>query len=297
MARTRIALLVGLLVVGHALANAVVPVRLARAAPDVPEVVVDVRARLAEGRRAYVELEYRAAIRVLASVSRDPAATNAQRIEALELLGISFVVVGNEESAREAFGDLLAIDPGYVLREESGSPHILRVYEQVRRVAVPTVSGQRVSLEHAAPVSGAAGRHLEIVATVTRGVRGSRGVYEVVLRHRKRGTLEYRELAMLGLDGARHRARFTLPADDRGYQLEYYLEARDLAGRQLARIGGPDLPLSLPIAGGTTSSRSTRWLLVGAGGVLVGAAAIAVLLATGGESAPDGTLGTVGLGR
>lgn len=285
-----------------ALALAAPPVVLVapRPAAAAPDAGAKVRQRLKRGRALYEEQEYRQAIRELAPVARDPAATKAQKLEALELLGLCWFILGEEQQAREAFEDLLAIDPGYELREASGSPKIRKFFERVKRDYVPGTAGARAALEHGAPTAAVAGRKVELLADVT---EGEDVVREVLLRWRRRGVLEYRDVPMrrVDADGNRWRARFTPPADTAGYVLEYYLEARDIAGRPVARAGGPEVPLALPLRGapptGTVWYR--RWYVWAGAGVVVLGTAAAITAAATAEEAPTGTLppGVVDLGE
>lgn len=278
-----------------ALAVGVVAVS-AAPAPAAAEERDRVRRRLAEGRKLYEEQEYRAAIRTLAPVGRDTTATRAQRLEALELLGLCSFILGDEAQAREAFEDLLAIDPGYSLREASDSPKIRKFFERVKKAYIPDYEPTaRVSLEHAAPDSAVAGRRLELVVEVS---KGAELVKEVNLRWRRRGVLQYERTSMNAQGEARWRARFTPPSDEAGYALEYFIEAEDIAGAQLARIAGPETPLALSLSGAPDASPAwyRRWYVwVGAGAVVLGTAAVIVV--TSGDSAPSGSLGTVDLGH
>jgi hypothetical protein len=272
-----------------------------------------VRARLAEGKKLYDEQEYRKAIRELAPVARDPAATRAQRLKALELLGLCWFILGAEAEARDAFEDLLAIDPGYQLREVTGSPKIEAFFAEVKKAYVPDAGAQGVLLEHAAPAGGSAGRRLELEARVE---RGGDLVKDVLVRWRRQGELTFRDVTMNrgsekggasdgdagsanGADaGQSWRARFTPPGDAQGYVLEYYLEARDLGGRAVARVGGPESPLTLQLGagrGGDERAWYGRWYVWAGGVVVLGAAATAIAIAASGEGAPEGTLGTVEL--
>jgi hypothetical protein len=255
-----------------------------------------VRKRLAAGRVHYEEQEYRKAIRELAPVARDPAATRAQKLEALELLGLCHFILGEEASAREAFEDLLAIDPDYELREDSDSPKIRKFFRKVKKEYVPDASGERAGLEHAAPSGATAGRRVELEARVT---SGQDLVRDLTVHWRRDGELAYRDTPMRNAQGDRWRARFTPPADNAGYTLEYWLDARDIAGRTVARNGGPETPLTLRVAGAPGRERAwySRWYVwAGAGAVVVGAAALGVVAASG-DDAPSGSLppGTVTL--
>src|SRR6185295_18243218 len=170
---------------------------------------------LKAGRALYDAQEYRKAIRELAPVKSDTEATRAQKLEALELLGLCFFILGEESSSREAFEDLLAIDPGYELREASGSPKIQVFFEKVKRAYIPNYRPQdRASIEHNAPAGAVAGRKVEFQADVT---AGEEVVKEIVLYWRRQGVLAYQS-APLQLKGDTHwRVKFTPPADPAGY--------------------------------------------------------------------------------
>lgn len=254
-----------------------------------------VRRRLDEGRKLYEEQEYRAAIRTLAPVGRDTTATKAQRLEALELLGLCWFILGDEAQAREAFEDLLAIDPGVQLREASDSPKIRKFFEKVKKAYIPDYQPTAgVVLEHEAPASAVAGRRLELQVDVA---KGADRVKEVNVRWRRQGVLQYESTPMRRAGERGWRARFTPPSDTGGYTLEYFVEARDIAAAQVARIGGPETPLALPVRGAPEASPAwyRRWYVwVGAGAVVLGTAAVIVV--SSGESAPESTLGTGNLG-
>jgi hypothetical protein len=268
-----------------------------RAVHAAPDAGARSRKRLAEGRKLYEEQEYRRAIRELAPIGRDPAATRSQRLEALELLGLCWFILGESVAAREAFEDLLAIDPDYQLREASGSPKIRSFFERVKKSYLPDYRPDaRVALEHAAPASAMAGRKLELLVDVT---SGQDVVKELTLHWRRRGVMAYSSTPLRNVNDNHWRARFTPPADTASYTLEYYIDARDLASRSVARIGGPETPLALPLTGAPSESPSwyQRWYIwVGATALVL--AGTSVYLVTTSDSAPSGTLppGTVDLG-
>src|SRR5437899_3320347 len=81
-----------------------------------------VRARLSEGEQRYQDQEYRAAIEAFGAVVKDPVATRDQRARAYEYLGMSWLILGKKPRAREAFEELLAIDPHYTLSDPTHSP-------------------------------------------------------------------------------------------------------------------------------------------------------------------------------
>jgi hypothetical protein len=249
-----------------------------------------VRKRLARGKALFDDQDYRKAIRMLAPVRRDAAATRAQRLRALELIGLSYLILGDRRRAREAFQDLLAIDPGYQLRDDTGSPKIRRFFDKVKRDYVPGFDAKSVAeLEHAAPAGANAGRRLELEVSIK---RGSDKVREVVAKLRRRGVLEYKLSASFRhIKGNTWRARVVPPASRDRYVLEYYVEARDGTGKSLGRVAGPETPLSIPVAPGSPPEKKRwykRWYVVAGGAAVLGLGA--ALLITSGGGTPDGTL-------
>lgn len=245
---------------------------------------------LAAGEDLFDEQEYDKVVRVLRPVLGDTAATRAQRLRALELMALSQLIVGDEAAARASFERLLDIDPGYQLRDRSGSPRIRAFFDQVKRDVVPGFDADRVAeLDHAAPPSATAGRRLELDV---RAIRGAEHVKEVVMLVRRRGEQDYREVAAAFRGDARWRIRLTPDASPVEYAIEYYVEGRGLAGEVVARIASPEAPRSITLTagGGGRAARPwhRRWYVwAGAGGAAVLITG-AVILATSGTD--DGSL-------
>lgn len=254
-----------------------------------------VRDRLVRGQKLFDDLEYRKAIRMLAPIPHDPAATREQRVRALELIALSYLILGEEQRAREAFQDLLGIDPGFQLRDDTGSPKVRKFFDDIKREYVPGFDPSAAAdLEHAAPARATASKRAEIEVRV---VAGAAGVKEVVVRWRRRGVLDYRDAPARRMDDDRWRARFTPPAATRPYVVEYYVEARNVAGGAVGRIGGPETPLALRVAAGVIERTPwyQRWYVLAGGAIALGVGV--TLIATSGDDAPDGSLppGTVEL--
>lgn len=246
--------------------------------------------RLARGLELFAELEYRDCIRELAPVPADSRATRAQRLRALELIGLSHLILGQEARARDAFEDLLAIDPGYQLRDDTGSPKIRDFFDAVKRAYVPGFDAEHVSeLAHSAPVGAVAGRAVEVVVDVS---RGADHVKSMVILVRRRGVLGYgTPIELRRLADARWRARFDAPASEDAYVLEYYVEARNIAGGAVGRVGGPETPLALTVAAGHQRQRpwyQRRWYVIAGGAALVGIGTALIVTSSG--DAADGTL-------
>ncbi len=248
----------------------------------------DARAKklLDAGERFFADLEYGKAIKVLLPVARDPAASRARRVRAWELIALSRFILGDRGGARTAFERVLDADPGFQLRDDSGSPRIREFFDEVRADVLGAATSA-VDLEHAAPRAGTAGTRLELEVRAT---RGGAAVVEVVVLHRQVGVLAYDSAPARSVADDRWRARLELSSSRRTYSIEYYVEARGPGGSVLARIATPDAPLVLEISPGGGESRAWygRWYVIAGAAAVAAGATGAVILATGGPS--DGSL-------
>lgn len=101
----------------------------------------------------YANQRYLAAIRAIAPVVRHPQATAAQRVDAFELLGLSFLILGDTTRARAAFERLLELDPLHTLDDPSGSPKLRSFFERTKRAYRQTHPGAAGTATGAAPPS------------------------------------------------------------------------------------------------------------------------------------------------
>jgi len=260
--------------------------------------VAAAQARLQEGLRRYDAQEYKKAVELLTQVTRDASAPRALRARAYEALGMALLILGKQERAREAFEDLLAIDPGYKLSDPSRSPKLREFFETVRRAFVPGYAqgAAEAELEHAAPTGATAGRPIELDATA---VSGARAVALVVLHWRRQGLLGYRAQPMNGAGGG-WQANLTMPEETTDYVFEYYLEGLDGKNRVVARVGSPEAPLALSVKGAPPVVPWFRrwWVWTLAASVLAASATIGIGVGLGvsANRAPEGSLGHVNLG-
>lgn len=245
---------------------------------------------LARGQQLYDEQEYSGAIQALSPVTRDARATRAQRLRALELIALAHFIRNDEGAARATFERILDIDPGYQLRDTTGSPKIRAFFDAMKKQLIPGFDPDAgADLEHAAPTAGSAGRTIEIE---TRATRGGERVFELVIATRRRGELGYRLFTASPRGDARWRARIAAEPSTKPYVLEYYVEARDAGGGAVARIAAPDAPLEIVLAAGSAEGGSrawyTRWYVyAGVAVVAAGVTGVAVAATRG----PDpGTL-------
>ena len=237
---------------------------------------------LARGQKLFDDQEYAGAIQTLGPVTRDVRATRAQRLRALELIALADFIRGDEAAARATFERILDIDPGYQLRDPSGSPKVRAFFEQLKKQLIPNYDPTAgADLEHAAPTAATAGRPLEIEARATRG-----NVFDLVLGTRHRGELAYKLTAATPRGDGRWRARITPEPSAKPYVLEYYLEARDAGGAAIARVASPDQPLEIALAAGGASDTKRPWygrwyVIAGAAVVAAGVTGLAVAASRG----------------
>ncbi len=256
---------------------------------------------LTRGRQLFDDLDYAGAIQTLAPVTRDARATRAQRLRALELTALAHFIRNDQGAARATFERILDIDPGYQLRDTSGSPKIRQFFDDLKKQLIPNFDPNAgADLEHAAPTAGTSGRPIELDVRATRG--GDR-VFELVLATRRRGELAYKIAQATPRGDAKWRARLVPELSPKPYVLEYYVEARDAGGGALARIAAPDSPLEIALAGGALTERKKapwygRWYVIAGGAAVVAAGLTGFVVAT--TRGPDpGTLppGSVTLSR
>ncbi|MFT3698496.1 MAG: hypothetical protein QM831_35455 [Kofleriaceae bacterium] len=269
---------------GRALIILLLIVQAVGAQPD----ALTIETYLARGQKLFDDQEYAGAIQALGPVTRDARATRAQRLRALELIALADFIRNDEGAARATFERILDIDPGYQLRDPSGSPKVRAFFEALKKQLIPSYDPNAgADLEHAAPTAGTAGRPLEIEARALRG-----NVFELVLATRHRGELSYRIVSANPRGDGKWRARITPDASPKPYVLEYYLEARDAGGAAIARVASPDQPLEIALAAGGISDEKRpwygRWYVI-AGAAVVAAAATGLAIETSRGPGP-GTL-------
>lgn len=240
-------------------------------APAHADVVAQIDAQLARGQKLFDDQEYGAAIQSLTPITRDARATRSQRLRALELIALAQFIKGDRAAARGTFERILDIDPGYQLRDTSGSPKIRAFFDELKKKLVPSYDPSAgAELEHAAPRGGTAGRPIELEVHAT---RGADRVFEIVVATRRRGELAYRTTPAAPRGDQRWRARVTPELSSKPYVLEYYVEAHDVGGATIARIAAPDVPLELALSGGAATAVARPWY--GRWYVIAGAAAVA----------------------
>lgn len=247
---------------------------------------------IAAGHKLFDAQDYAAAIATLAPITRDVRATRSQRLAALEQIALAHFIRRDLASARSTFERILDIDPGYDLRDPSGSPELRTFFDDLKRELVPGYDPQAgADLEHAAPKSATAGKSAELDIRAT---RGRDQVFDVLVMTRRRGELGYGEKVAAPHGADAWRARIKPPAARKPYVLEYYVEARGAAKEPVGRIGNPDSPLEIPIAAGEGDRPwYGRWYVIAGAAVVTGIATAAIVASRQGPgdgSLPPGTI-------
>jgi hypothetical protein len=251
---------------------------------------------LARGQKLFDDQEYAGSIQTLAPVTRDARATRAQRLRALELIALAEFIKGDQGAARATFERILDIDPGYQLRDTSGSPKVRAFFEDLKKQLIPGYDPNATAeLEHAAPTAGTAGRPIEFDV---RAVHGN--VFDLVIATRRRGELTYRTTAASPLGEGRWRAHVTPDPSSKPYELEYYIDARDAGGGTVGRVASPDQPLEIALTAGGPELHGawySRWYVIA--GAAVVAAGVTGVIAVESRGPPPGSLppGSVTLGH
>jgi hypothetical protein len=275
----------------------------------------EAEAQLAAGRKLYDKQEYTAALeayRLALSSGGGQGATRRQRVQANAFIGAIAAVLGDAKQAREAFRELLRLEPSYQLADPSFSPKILNLFADVqRKTARPPLAG----LKAQAPLI-AEGQWVELkVAAANASV-----VRKVVVHVRRRGEARYRRLIMTR---EANEDVWSARVNQTSGDLDYYAEADGADRALVGQTGRPDRPLHVALGdapvvpagggvavgvgaaagrGGPVDEPPSRpwyrrwWVWTLAVAVVGGGVAAAVILTRPGKPAtPQGTLPTAQL--
>lgn len=258
------------------------------------------------------ELRYEEALTRVDAVRREPGASPAVKLRALELAALAHLGLGHESDAREAFTRLLTMDPGAELTEQRPSPRVVELFQSVREALaddtptaglltdldVPSLEGASVSAR-----ARADGEHaiVRVVFRVDIGARSS----EI---NAARGGPPWR--AEIPVSNRQDLQRLVVVA--RGFAPSGRLSAvsppaRAAGGGGAGTSGGSGTDDGdgdtfgigeTPTGEGERSGGLTgKWWFWGAiGAVVVGGTVTAIVLASGGDTDPrQGDLGTLQL--
>lgn len=258
--------------------------------PDNPLIV--------QGIALYEDLEYEQSIEVLQRALVRAENVPDQKVAIFKYLALNYLVLGRMEDARQAFRQLLAIQPDFALGMEFSPEH--RAFLEEVRVQwegegrpgwrPPETRLPPVALQHDLPAQARPGQTLELtVRTEDPAGRTER----VVVAYRTAGSGEFtRARALPRADGS---LLATIPGDTiEPPVVEYYFEALDGSGTVVAQMGSASIPLRVPVPGEEEGGVLTAWWFWTAIGVGVAAAvAIPVAILMTGEDVGGGEPATV----
>lgn len=226
------------------------------------------------------------------------------RNAALEVLATAQLATRNR-AANETLALLYSRDPQHRLGDQGASPTVQAAFQ---RAAEDTTQTVQPELLHETP------ELVERRAPVLEVRLGEHGdaVDEVRIAYRQQGEASFASLLMPFEEGVA-RARLPLAEGSEAYVAEYYLEARAPSGAVLTRLGTAAEPLALDVpeaavtTGGNTVIFQDReapprdegggvlsqwWFWTAVAVVIAGGVTAGILLSSGDEAPPQGTLGT-----
>lgn len=239
------------------------------------------------------EGDFEDAVKTLEKGLEQPDLTDDQLVELYRLLGLSHLYLGNEEKARDAFEKLLQARPDYEL-PKTAPPKIRTLYARIKDdIRKRRVRPVTLAVESIPDVDG--GAAVVVPARIEDMALGAKAK----LFFRRAGVQSYGSVDFTREKGSKVDyvatiPSFELPAEEAGFDMEYYVEVADAAQRRLAGRGDAFNPLSFHVASQAATpppvveSRpwyKNPWVWVGIG---AGAAAVTtgvVLIATSQQSA------------
>jgi tetratricopeptide (TPR) repeat protein len=238
--------------------------------------------------------DFEDAVKTLNSALNLPDLTDDQLAEAYRLLGLSHLYLGNEDKARDAFEKLLQARPDYELPKGT-PPKIKSLYARIKEdIKKRRVRPVTVTLTNPERVDG--DKPLELPAKIEDLSLGAKAK----LFYRRAGgqafsSVDFRRIK--GNDRDQFVATvpaFELPAEEKGYEVEYYVEVADAAQRRLAGKGDQYTPLNFKVNAkgqeGTGPEVASPWyknplvwigVVAGVGAVTAGVVVLATRPQTG----------------
>jgi tetratricopeptide (TPR) repeat protein len=234
----------------------------------------------------YLEQEYEEVIQLLQpAVERRHEVGVTLSIEAHELIGLSYLILGEKASARDAFLKLLALDPYHQLQDPSESPKLKRFFEPLKASFLREYLARHPRhLSPLAPTKTKAGRKIAL------GIRIEKDLHlyqRTTLYWRRAGQPLYTGQIMQGA-----KTSLYLPPSASDYRLEYYIEGVDREGHLLGRLGTAKEPQGIfveKVPAKTKPLYRRWWFWMGLGAVVAGGIT-ATLIIFNADEAPPGTL-------
>jgi len=264
---------------------------------------------LARAREQLDHQDYRDVLRTAEPLGQDESAALHVRLAALELTGVSHLLLRSQSRAQEAFEALLALDPGHQLSDDSYPPRISEFFNMVRESLGPPQEID-VRLAGALPEEIGALQGLEVAVRLG---EGRARVASVVLLTRSDQSDDYGEQPF-DCDAATGGCTASADVPEGAEMLELFVEARAPSGHRLGGVGTATAPSRVAVTLATEGDGGDQdgveppppgvtpwyatwwfWTVIGVGvAAVVGGVTAGVLLSEPPEPEP-GTMGTARL--
>lgn len=262
----------------------------------IPSRVTAQEARTLErGRELFRSFEYDEALELMQHVVDDGSSSAAERIGALELVGVIHLLQRRQDEARQSFERLLALDPGHELDDSDLPPRVREFFDEVRTEA-PAAAQPETELDapDTFPEAG--------VAPVLLTLSGeTAGVARALLHLRSSQNSDFFVEEPMTRQGDSFSSDVEAPSEG---NVDFFITLEAPSGHVLASVGSEDEPRTItvpaPIANPEPIAEAegrpwyrTWWFWTVVGVVVAGGVTAGVIAGTRPEEHQDGTLGTV----
>lgn len=279
-------------------------------------------AMLQKAERAYEQLEYKPALRLLIKVIQDKAATPLHRARAFLYMGVCFTALGNSQNAVAAFAEVLKLRPNFRI-PPGVSPSIRAMFNAaLKQLKLPETpapgpppgaqgqpgqgqpgQGQPGQGHGQPPPRAPSGPPVEITATSGRSaVAGkpidvkivlkdpAKRVTQLAIRWRRRGGADYSTIKVKRTAKQKELSA-TIPGitiGEKAGTLAYYVEARNPRDQPVATAGSEFEPLEVILTKAEEKTGKSKWgwwaLAIGGGVAAVAGGIVAAVLLTRGDA-------------
>jgi len=241
-----------------------------------------------QGVQLYNDLEFEASVDALQRALVRAEHVPEQKVAIFKYLALDYLVLGRQDDARQAFRQLLAIEPEFRLDPAVFSPEHREFLEGVRAEweaqgrpgwVSPQSRLRPATIDHQLPAEATRGQSLELQATVE---DPDGRVRRLVVAYRPAG-----DSAFVRLEAERTPTGYaaTIPGDRIAPPvIEYYFEAIDDENTVVGRKGDDRTPLRVPVPGEETAAWYASWwfwTIVGVGVAAAVAVPVGIIYGTG----------------
>jgi tetratricopeptide (TPR) repeat protein len=240
------------------------------------------------------EGDFEEALKVLKSGIEAPDISDNELAELFRLQGLSFLYLGDQVKAREAFEKLLQARPDAELPKNT-APKIKELYSKIKEdIKKRRVKPVKLIAENIPDVE--AGNPVQVAVTIEDMALGARAK----LYFRKSGQQNFSSIDLSRIKDSKTEYTGTIPdlnlsGETAFFEIEYYIEVADGAQRRLAGKGDAFSPLSFGVQPSVKASTGTAsdekkwyqspWVWIGIGAGVAAATTAIVLVATTKETA------------